>query len=215
MKKRTVALLLAVVLVMGAAIGGTVAWLVADGGTVKNTFTVGDITIDLDESKLVTDANGNVSLETGTRVNENSYNYVPGDKLPKDPIVYVESGSQACYLFIKVTESNNTYKDADIVNWGIAAGWTQLTGVEGVDNVWYREVDYATAQAGTSYYILSDYASINANGSVSVTDAIVKEDVSTVNASVPTLYFQAAAVQLDNIDDVATAYAKVTWPSLT
>ena len=40
MKKKTVALLLACVMALGVAIGGTMAWLVDSTGEVENTFTV-------------------------------------------------------------------------------------------------------------------------------------------------------------------------------
>ena len=39
--------LLALVLVIGCVAGGTVAWLVATSDTVTNTFTYGNINIDL------------------------------------------------------------------------------------------------------------------------------------------------------------------------
>ena len=44
---KTLALLLALVLVLGVAAGGTIAWLVAQSDTVTNTFTYGDINIAL------------------------------------------------------------------------------------------------------------------------------------------------------------------------
>ena len=47
---KALALVLAVVLLVGAAIGGTVAWLTDKTGDVVNTFTVGNIDIELAES---------------------------------------------------------------------------------------------------------------------------------------------------------------------
>ncbi|MBQ8648189.1 MAG: hypothetical protein IJ484_08615, partial [Oscillospiraceae bacterium] len=46
------ALLLALVLMIGCAIGGTLAWLIADTGPVTNTFTYGNIDLTLDETKV-------------------------------------------------------------------------------------------------------------------------------------------------------------------
>ena len=44
------AAVLALVLVLGCALGGTVAWLVAKSDPVVNTFTYGDININLEET---------------------------------------------------------------------------------------------------------------------------------------------------------------------
>ena len=54
MKKRTVALVLAIVLVFAVAVGGTVAYLTSTAN-VKNTFTVGSVNIKLDEAKVTPD----------------------------------------------------------------------------------------------------------------------------------------------------------------
>ena len=63
-KKRFVAILLCVTLVALAAIGATFAYL-TDSKTVKNTFTVGDVKIKLDET--------NVNAPEGDRVTSNTY----------------------------------------------------------------------------------------------------------------------------------------------
>ena len=51
--KRSVALLVAIALLIGCAAGGTMAWLTMQTGTITNTFTVGDINITLDETMLM------------------------------------------------------------------------------------------------------------------------------------------------------------------
>ena len=51
MKKKTVALLLALTLVLGVVAGGTIAWLTDTTTPVKNTFTTSDITVNLEETK--------------------------------------------------------------------------------------------------------------------------------------------------------------------
>ena len=48
---RLFVLMLALVLVLGCAVGGTVAWLVAKTEPVVITFTYGDINITLTETK--------------------------------------------------------------------------------------------------------------------------------------------------------------------
>ena len=52
MKKKTIALLMVVVMLFGVTVGGTIAWLTASTSKVENTFTVGNINIQLDETNV-------------------------------------------------------------------------------------------------------------------------------------------------------------------
>lgn len=96
-KKRFVAILLCVTLVALAAIGATFAYL-TDSKTVNNTFTMGNVAIKLDESKV--DQNGN-AVE-GDRVTSNTYNVYPGAVVTKDPIVH-NTGKNGAYVRAVVT----------------------------------------------------------------------------------------------------------------
>lgn len=125
------AAVLALALVLGCALGGTVAWLVAESGPVTNTFTYGDINIALTET-------------TGE-----DYKIIPGVDIAKDPKVTVEADSEACWLFVKVDEVGTFV--ADKVTYSVADGWTALTGQPGV---YYREVGAVTAD--TDFYVLKD-----------------------------------------------------------
>lgn len=125
------AAVLALVLVLGCALGGTVAWLVAKSDPVVNTFTYGDININLEET-------------TGS-----SYKIIPGVDIAKDPKVTVKADSEACWLFVKVDEVGTFV--ADKVTYSVADGWTALTGQPGV---YYREVGAVTAD--TDFYVLKD-----------------------------------------------------------
>lgn len=125
------AAVLALALVLGCALGGTVAWLVAKSDPVVNTFTYGDININLEET-------------TGS-----SYKIIPGVDIAKDPKVTVEADSEACWLFVKVDEVGTFV--ADKVTYSVADGWTALTGQPGV---YYREVGAVTAD--TDFYVLKD-----------------------------------------------------------
>ena len=126
MKKKTLALFLALALVLGGVIGGTMAWLTDKTPEIVNTFTDSDIEITL--------------TETGAENNANSYKMVPGYTISKDPKVTVVKGSEKCYLFVKLEKSENF---DSFLTYEIAAGWTQLTDAEGknVDGVYYRTVE--------------------------------------------------------------------------
>ncbi len=126
MKKKTVALLLALVLLAGGAIGGTIAWLTDETGDVVNTFTVGNVDIDL--------------AETTTE-----YKMIPGNEIDKDPTVTVGDSSEPCWLFVKVVESDDL---ENYIDWTPAAGWNPLAGEDGV---FWRE-----AEAGDEFSVLEN-----------------------------------------------------------
>lgn len=176
---RTFIMLLALVLVIGVAAGGTVAWLVASSNSVVNTFTYGDINIGLGET-------------TGT-----DYKIVPGVDINKDPKVTVKANSEACYLFVKVEQTGN-FVDGK-VSYSIADGWTAL---EGENGVYYREV--AATTADMDFYVLKNN---KITVSDELTKGNI-QNLSGANKT-PKLTFTAYAVQKDGIDDAAAAWAKI------
>lgn len=128
MKKKGWLSVVALVLVLCCAVGGTLAWLTDTTDPVTNTFTVGDIDIDLTESDHL------------------DLKMIPGRTITKDPKVTVKAGSEACWLFVKVERSANF---ADFLTCDMAEGWTAL---DGVDGVFWREVGAVTAD--TSFAVL-------------------------------------------------------------
>ena len=177
MKKKRISLVMALVLVLTCVIGGTIAWLTHTTESVTNTFTVGDINITLAET-------------TGTE-----YKMIPGTTLPKNPKVTVEAGSEACYLFVKVDESENL---EDFITYTIDNEWSILDGQVGV---YYREV--AATTANIDFPVLS-------NNQVEVLEDVKKSDLDALTPDTyPTLTFTAYAVQKANIDTAADAWDKV------
>lgn len=96
--KKIVALLLCAVLLIGASVAGTLAFLTSKA-TVTNSFTVGKVVLGedgkagLDEAKV--DEYG-VAVTPATRVTENTYKLIPGHTYTKDPTVHVGANSEAC-----------------------------------------------------------------------------------------------------------------------
>lgn len=126
--KKKVLLIVAVVLVLCCAIGGTLAWLTAKSDVVTNTFTPSNIKIELKET-------------TGAQ-----YKMVPGYTIEKDPAAKVLAGSEECWLFVKIEKSGNfdqylTYEPAN--------GWEPVAEET---NVYARKV--TTAEIGTAYSVL-------------------------------------------------------------
>lgn len=194
--------MLALVLALGCAVGGTIAWLTAQTGEVKNTFTYGNINIELYEH--VYDAATNELTEQTT--NEvNNYKIVPGKNLPKDPTVKVVGGSEACYLFVKV-EATGTF--ATGVNYAIREeGWAKGDGNGIPANVYYREVPAATTD--TVFYMLTGDTA-NPNGVVTVSENLTKAEINAIAEAnkTPTLSFTAYAIQQEGFANAKDAWAE-------
>ena len=170
MKKKGLALVLALTLLVAGVVAGTVAWLTAKSDVVTYTFTTSDINITLTETKGGTDRN---------------FKMIPGWTIEKDPKVTVLSGSEECYLFVKLDKSANfdTY-----LEYVIADGWTKLDDV--ADTVYYRVVDGTTNQIGKAYNVL-------ANDQVTVKGEVTKERMKALTTDTyPTLTITAYASQL-------------------
>lgn len=148
---RLFVLMLALVLVLGCAVGGTVAWLVAKTDPVVNTFTYGDINITLTET-------------TGE-----NYKIIPGVDIGKDPKVTVKADSEACWLFVKVEEEGTFV--ANKVTYSVDDGWTKGDDTDIPANVYYREVGAVTAD--TDFYVLN-------GNKVTVSNSLTKEDIANI-----------------------------------
>ena len=147
---RALVALVAVVLLIGCAAGGTVAWLVSKPAAIINTFTIGDINATLTETNR-------------------TYHIVPGVNIDKDPVATVKANSEDCYLFVKIDEKNwPTFTDNGTrkVNYAIADGWKTLE-----DSVYYREV--TKSNADQAFHILKD-------DKITVSDSLTKDELAQV-----------------------------------
>ena len=168
MKKKGLALVLALALMVVGAVAGTLAWLTAESAPVVNTFTTSDIKVELKET-------------------QEPYKMIPGYTIHKDPKAKVLAGSEECFLFVKLEKSANF---DSFMTYTVADGWTQLTGVTGVDNVYYRIVDADTATDQHFDVIKDNKVTVSGD----VTKTMLKD---LTEATQPTLTFTAYAVQLN------------------
>lgn len=132
-KKRIVSMALALVLAVGAGVGGTLAYLQAKTEPVINTFVAGKI-IDnpetdflLKEHLAVEQEDGTYQLDESQEVDANAYTVLPGAALPKDPFVRVKPAEEA-YLYVEVVNNLPAGMTATVD----AAKWQKLR-VEGVN----------------------------------------------------------------------------------
>ena len=188
MKKKSIAVVLALVLLVCCAVGGVLAWLTDTTGPVVNTFTVGNVDITLAES-VDTDSDGAASFKM-----------VPGQPIFKDPKVTVVGGSEDCWLFVKVDESSNL---DDFISYTVASDWTQGDGTNIPSNVWYRSVD-----ASTSAQVFPVLANDQVTVKTSVTKTMM-DGLKVSGATQPTLTFTAYACQSAGVTSAADAWAKV------
>lgn len=102
MKKSKVLLTLAcAVLLVAASVMGTLAYLTSTS-EVTNTFSVGQVSIKLDEAAANPDG---TLVKDAARVHANSYKLMPGHTYNKDPMVTVLKGSEKSYIKMTVTFS--------------------------------------------------------------------------------------------------------------
>ena len=182
----SVFVMLALTMVVGCAVDGTVAWLVSESESSVSTFTLGDINIKLTEAEA----------------ESQPLKIIPGVEIRRSLKVTVEPNSEACWLFVKVEETNwSRFPDANgtaKVSYSVAggtSGWTPLSSYPGV---YYREVSAEDAQRGDAYDV---------NCNVTVSQMLTKAEVNSIAAGTqPQLSFTAYAVQRYSFEDAAKAW---------
>lgn len=153
MSTKTVAVLGATVLLLGGAIGGTLAWLI-DTEEVTNTFTYGDINIDLWETD-----DGQELGDDNEKVTSNDYTILPGVDIAKNPTLTVEADSQPCWLFVEVDDGL-----ADVLDDVTYTLWYEETGSEWTAGTKTDEVDGNGVPVGVYYLQITDTMLSDANG---------------------------------------------------
>lgn len=212
MRKKITILATAFLFIFWFAVGGTLAWLAVKTTPVTNTFTYGDINIELWEHDLNEDG----TLDRSEKVTENDdYKMVPGKELPKNPTVTVKANSEACWLFLKIEEENSF---SDFMSYEVVLdnsqtqdtieGWTELSDV---NDVYYRLVDATTTDV--NYEIL-------VGNKVTVLNTVTKDQLNKLDKDTngnelddptyPKLTFTAYAIQKEGFTDVADAWAEVS-----
>lgn len=179
MKKLLIALV-CILLVVGV-VGGTLAWLTAETAPVVNTFSPSTISIELDET-------------TGE-----DYKMIPGCTIEKDPVVTVEGGSEACWLFVEIDETTNF---DDFMTYDVAEGWEL---VEGETNVYCRKV--AASDEDQEFQVIeADTVTVKTTVTEEMMEALTE-------APYPKLTFTAYATQLMKANDTeftaAQAWAEI------
>jgi len=189
---KALALVLALVLMIGSVVGGTLAWLMDATTEVENVFSPSGIEVGLEET-----------TET--------YDMVPGWKITKDPVAWVTADSEDCYLFIKVEEKGGdvtvgqtTYTFDDFIKYAIEDGWEKLSETAN-SGVYYKVIDQDSEKnvryniLGAGSYVFEGENYPWSDNEVLTKPEVTKEMMDAVNANTdkkPILSFTAYAVQL-------------------
>lgn len=184
-KKQIIATTSAAALALTIGIGGTMAYLTSVTDPITNTFTVGNVALELKETK-----------GTGNDTSKN-FTVSPGTSVAKDPTVTVKANSEKCYVFVKVVETD----PHSAINWTKADGWTELQDAssEGT-TVLYRTV--SSAEMGSPIYVLAGDPE-HANGMVTISSEV------TGSIDGTQLTFTGYAIQTAGFTDVNTAWDNV------
>ena len=185
-KTKALALALCAVLLVVTTVFVTMAFLTSKD-TVTNTFTVGKVTITLDEADVKSD--GTYESNKDARVDTNEYKLIPGHTYIKDPTIHVADDSEECWLFVKV-ENGLANAEAEgatsIASQMAAKGWTKVDGTD--------VYAYATKQVAGADVVVFDTFKI-----AGTTDVSQYEDAEIV--------VTAYAIQADGFATAAAAWA--------
>lgn len=184
--KKVLLLVLCAVLLVGASVAGTVAYLTSQD-SATNTFTVGQVNITLKEY----DVDPQTGLKKSPLVEVESLTnleLVPGREVQKHPFVTVTANSEPCWLFVKVENDLSGYEatgDTTIAKQLETNGWVKL---ENVDNVYYYKEIVPTSTAAQVYTVftgikiadnaqaVNGWDSIATNGNVVVTAYAIQSE---------------------------------------
>ena len=205
-KSKVLILLLSAVLLVGASVLGTMAYL-KSSDTVENTFTVGLVKIKLDEADVNKD--GSYVSDHDARVKENEYHLLPGHTYIKDPTVTVLKGSEASYVRMLVTVNEQADLDeifapigADLTSifGGVSSDWTLYGEKENGDDTRTYEFRYnSTVAAPDDDLVLDDLFE-----TITVPPSITGEQLATIADLKITVV--ANAIQADGFDNADAAW---------
>lgn len=209
MKTKTKVLLIALcaVLLVAASVLSTLAYLTATD-TVTNTFTVGKVSIKLDEAKANTDG---TLVANADRVKANTYKLLPGHTYNKDPMVTVLAGSESSYIKLNVVVTKSaeldaigvdlltTFKGYDSTNWIYKGNTEDTTASTRTYEFWYKEAVEAY-DADVALDALFDQ--------IVVPGTITNAQLETIEGM--TITVTAHAIQADGFADAAAAWAAYT-----
>lgn len=206
-KRKALLLTFCAVLLVVASVLGTIAYLTAND-KVTNTFTVGQVAINLDEAKVTEDGKAVTPAE---RVKANRYKLLPGHTYTKDPTVTVLKGSESSYIKMTVTftmakeldkifapkgaDLTSIFNGYDAANWTAKGNTKNTTANTRTYEFWYKEAVVAPT-ADVKLDALFD--------SITVPSTINNDQLKTIADM--TITVNAYAIQADGFETAKDAW---------
>ena len=201
LNKKTLAIVISVVLVLAITVGATLAYLHSESGYKSNTFSFVD--------RLTVTLNDEVS----------EYKIIPGQTAAQDTTITLSEHDVPAYVYVIVQELNTKYNNKTIVDWAIAEGWTAMDyaapdafaltdlfteTAPSAENtkIFYRTVD-ASYEAATFNVLADNQVSYPAN--------VVRTDV-PLGTEIK-LNFAAVAIQTEGFGSALAAWVGEPLPT--
>lgn len=148
MKKNNAVMLLILVVLLCITLIGTYAYQVYTQDTIRNTFTIGDVSVELYEKG-----------DTDNFTEGKSYTLERGTLYEKNMVVNVSANSEDCFVYIvmqndlapiEAEKSNPTMGNQNVVKYTPVAtqisdnGWTERTTQSSDIKIYWKEIDVST-----------------------------------------------------------------------
>ena len=212
MKKKILILTLCIALLAAAAVGGTLAYF-TDTEEVTNTFTVGNVKIELLESQLLraegitdeaiaADAEGYAAY-----LAQAGKNILPGISVKKAPYIR-NTGSNNAYVRLRMLIPVELVDIVTCVYTSEAVADGSVTDPVKLDNVTIDGVEYAQfavvyneklAPEAMTYWPVFSQVKLN--------EDVTSEDVAGLTDATFNIILQADAIQADTFESAAAAFA--------
>lgn len=200
MKSKALLLVACAVLLVLGTVFTTVAFLSSTTDVVKNTFTVGNVVITLDEKDV------DASTPDMDRDIKNEYHLVPGKEYDKDPTIHVQANSENCYLFIKVKNDITSIEDAGatIEAQILANDWQVLSTEADGSVIYYLADEIESKNEVQDIYIFKTFK---------VGDDVSNATLTALAENEPTITVVAYAIQSTGFESAEEAWtaAPSTW----
>lgn len=181
---RSFVLTAAIIVILGGVISGTVAWMFIKADPVSNTFSYGDMKIELIET--------DTGIGGGSDQPENIYSLSPNAEIAKDPTITVTGGTVYCWVFVEVKKSDNF---DEYMEYKLADDWKKLAGEDGI---YYREVPKSPEM---------QQIQVLADNKVKVKDSVTQQQLDAMEEKdYPSIEFTAYAVQKSEVDSPKEAW---------
>lgn len=174
--KKTLTLILALVLIASLAVGGTLAYFTWQSDEHVNTFQVSGTGVDVVDPDP-TDPEIDIEDKWDE---EEEHPLDPGAVYAKNPEVTLGAESVDAWIIFKVEEVNNYTESGDkAVLWNVRDEWTEIQpeGADATDKVYYYAMSAASVAGDNAILFKDADGGIDTDGEVQVNPALSEDDI--------------------------------------